>query len=266
MRTFPLSTGEGVGGEAFGAYICNMKFRLILTITIVAALFAGCRKNLNDHEKPVAEFLAPDTINLTFTDTLPFTVKFTDNKGLLSYKLSLTYAVGGTLDTLYAKAKPYNLNWIGYIDGEEFTQDFNFPIPDSALGGLYRAIVTCVDEAGFQSAGDTVLFNLRNFTDTVLPEVDIALPAINQQYTAPDSINVLATVFDLSNVIYYSITVTDTLNTVKSSTDEHINVDSYSVDKMIGITNLNAGTYYVTLFVRDAYFNTRTIVIPIQIN
>lgn len=243
-----------------------MKFRLILTITLVAVLFAGCRKNLNDHEKPVAEFLSPDTNNLTFTDTLPFTVQFTDNKGLLSYKLTLTYADGGTLDTLYAKAKPYNLNWVGYIDGEEFTQDFNFPIPDSALGGLYRAIVTCVDEAGFQSAGDTVLFNLLNFTDTILPDITVVSPTNNQQYTGVDSMNVLAAISDVSNVIYYSVTVTDTLNTVKSTTDEHVNTDSYSIDKMIGIANLNAGTYYVTLFVRDAYFNSRTIVIPIQIN
>ncbi len=243
-----------------------MKFRLILTITLVAALFAACRKDLNDEEKPVAEFLQPNTNNLTFSDTIPLTVYFTDDKGLLAYRVVLNYASTGAIDTTNAKVFPLSLIWIGDAEGEEFTKDFTFFVTDSTLSGPYRAVVTCVDEAGKQSEPDTVLFNLRNLTDTVLPEITLTLPANNQQYASTDSLNVLASVYDANNVIYYAVSITDTAGVVKSQTSGNIDADAYTVDKMIGLAGLSPGAYYVTLYIRDAYFNNSAITVQIQIN
>jgi hypothetical protein len=247
-------------------YICKMKFRYILTITLVAALFAACRKDLNDEEKPVAEFLQPNTNNLTFSDTIPLTVYFTDDIGLLAYRVVLNYASTGAIDTTNAKVFPLSLIWIGDIEGEEFTKDFTFFVTDSTLSGPYRAVVTCVDEAGKQSAPDTVLFNLRNLTDTVSPEITLTLPANNQQYAVTDSLNVLASVYDANNVIYYAVSITDTAGVVKSQTSGNIDADAYTVDKMIGLGGLSPGAYYVTLYIRDAYFNNSAITVQIQIN
>jgi hypothetical protein len=253
-------------GYLWACYICKMKFRYILLFACVGLLFAACRKDLNDEEKPVAEFLQPDTNNLTFSDTIPLTVHFTDNKGLLAYRVAINYASTGTIDTTNAKVFPMSLTWIGDVEGEEFTKEFTFFVTDSTLSGPYRAVVTCVDEAGKQSAPDTVLFNLRNLTDTIPPEITLALPANNQQYSTTDSLNVLASVYDANNVIYYAVSITDTAGVVKTQTSDNVDADAYTVDKMVGLAGLSPGAYYVTLYIRDAYFNNSAITVQIQIN
>ena len=44
-----------------------------------------------------------------------------------------------------------------------------------------------------------------------------------------------------------------------------INTGGYSIDEMIGVNALTPGTYNVTIFVRDAYFNATFTTIPIVI-
>ncbi|UPT65537.1 MAG: DUF4625 domain-containing protein [Sphingobacteriales bacterium JAD_PAG50586_3] len=248
-------------------YICMMKFRYILMVLVVAALVTACRKDLNDDDKPIAEFIQPDTANLTFYDTIPFKVQFTDNKNLLSYRLALTYITSTTPNTDSAKVKPYNVTWIGNIDGgSDFTTDIKIHIADTALSGQYRAIINCIDESGNQSASDTVLLYIVNTTDTIKPEISVVYPAVNQQYNPTDSLNVLALATDPSNVIYYSVTVIDSVGTQKAFRENNLNTGGYSIDENIGINAFSSGTYNVIIFVRDAYFNATLTTIPIVIN
>jgi hypothetical protein len=233
---------------------------------VLAAVVAACRKDLNDEDKPVAEFIQPDTTNLTFYDTIPFKVQFTDNKELLGYRLTLTYVTSGDLNTDSAKVKPFNITWIGNIaGGSDFTTDIKIHIADTALSGQYRAIINCVDESGNQSASDTVLLYIVNPIDTIKPELDLVYPTNNQQYAPTDSLNVLALATDVSNVIYYSITVTDSVGTQKAFREKDLNTSGYSIDETIGLNALSAGTYNVIVFVRDAYFNATIVTIPIVI-
>lgn len=235
-------------------------------VLVATVLVSACRKDLNDEDKPVAEFIQPDTANLTFYDTIPFTIHCTDNKELLSYRLAMTYVTSGNIDYTNAKAKPFNITWIGDIaGGSDFTTDIKIHIADSALGGQYRAIINCVDESGNQSASDTVMLFIVNPIDTIKPEVDVVYPTDNQQYSPTDSLNVLALATDVSNVIYYSITVTDSLGAQKAFKENNINTSGYSIDEMIGLNALTAGTYNVIVFVRDAYFNATIVTIPIVI-
>jgi len=234
---------------------------------VLAVVVAACRKDLNDEDKPVAEFIQPDTANLTFYDTIPFKVQFTDNKELLGYRLTLTYVTSGDLNTDSAKVKPFNITWIGNIaGGSDFTTDIKIHIADTALSGQYRAIINCIDESGNQSASDTVLLYIVNPIDTIKPELDLVYPTANQQYTPTDSLNVLALATDVSNVIYYSIIVADSVGTQKAFREKDLNTSGYSIDETIGLNALTAGTYNVIVFVRDAYFNTTIVTVPIVIN
>lgn len=234
---------------------------------VVAALVAACRKDLNDDDKPIAKFTQPDTANLTYYDTIPFNIRCTDNKNLLSYRLALTYASSSNLDLTNAKAKPFNITWIGNIDGgSDFTGNINIAIADTALSGQYRAIINCIDESGNQSAGDTVLLFIVNPIDTIKPGLDVVYPSANQQYAPTDSLNVLALATDPSNLIYFSITVTDSLGVEKAVRENTLNTGGYSIDEMIGLNALTAGTYSVTVYVRDAYFNATIVTVPIVIN
>jgi hypothetical protein len=244
-----------------------MKFRYILTVLVMAALVSACRKDLNDDDKPVAEFIQPDTANLTFYDTIPFTVHLTDNKELLSYRLALTYVASADLNTDSAKVKPFNVTWIGDIEGgSDFTTDIKIHIADTALSGQYRAIINCIDESGNQSASDTVILYIVNTIDTIKPELDVVYPATNQQYASTDSLNVLALATDPSNIIYYSITLADSVGTQKAFREKDLNIGGYSIDEMIGLNALTPGTYNVIVFVRDAYFNATIVTVPIVIN
>ena len=234
---------------------------------VLAAVVAACRKDLNDEDKPVAKFIQPDTANLTFYDTIPFTVHLTDNKELLGYRLTLTYVTSGTIDFTNAKAKPFNITWIGNIaGGSDFTTDIKIHITDTALSGQYRAIINCIDESGNQSASDTVLLYIVNPIDTIKPELDLVYPAANQQYASTDSLNVLALATDVSNVIYYSIIVADSVGTQKAFRENDLNTGGYSIDETIGLNALTPGTYNVTVFVRDAYLNATIVTVPIVLN
>jgi len=234
---------------------------------VLAAVVAACRKDLNDEDKPVAEFIQPDTTNLTFYDTIPFKVQFTDNKELLGYRLTLTYVTSGDLNTDSAKVKPFNITWIGNIaGGSDFTTDIKIHIADTALSGQYRAIINCIDESGNQSASDTVLLFIINPTDTIKPELDLVYPSANQQYTPTDSLNVLALATDVSNVVYYSITVADSVGTQKAFREKDLNTSGFSIDETIGLNAFTPGTYNVIVFVRDAYFNATIVTVPIVIN
>jgi hypothetical protein len=236
----------------------------ILLVFAVLALLGACRKDLNDTEIPVAQFVFPAEDNLTFTDSLRFTTFFTDNENLIQYRLNISYR-GTNFDSTGAKVSPYKLTWLGNINGTEFIQPLTFLLPDTALSGNYLAVLNCVDESGKQSATDTVIFNIINTADTVKPFVIVQSPA-EGQIVSTDSLNVLAAIGDANNVIYYSVTLTDSIGTQRAQAASNINENSFPIDVMFGVAALPAGNYTVTITTRDAYYNFTLITIPIVIN
>lgn len=212
----------------------------ILLVFVLLVLLGACRKDLNDTEKPVAQFLFPVEDNPTFTDSLNFTTLFTDNENLLQYRLNISYR-GTNFDSTGAKVSPYKLTWQGNISGTEFTQPLSFLLPDTALSGSYLAVLNCVDESGKQSATDSVIFNIINTADTVKPFVILQSPTDGQIITT-DSLNVLAAIGDANNVIYYNVTLTDSLGAQKAQAGSNINENSFPIDVMFGVATLPAAT------------------------
>lgn len=239
-----------------------MRFKAYIAIVIILlSVFASCRKDLHDDEKPVAEIINPT--GGTYTTTIPFQLSFTDNKNLAQYRLALTYT--GTYDSNdSAVVHPFNLVWVDAISNSVDSKLLNITIPDTALSGPYRAILTCVDETGLESARDTALFTIKNTIDTISPGVTVTSPLSGSSYT--DSIYVSAAIFDPSKVVYYLIELKDNAGAIKSQLNKYINVDSYPIDEVIYTTGLSAGNYTLFITVRDAYYNTHTESIPIILN
>lgn len=224
---------------------------IIILLTVVS--ISACRKDLNDDDKPVAEIISPT--GGSYTDSIGFQLNFNDNKNLFQYRLAISFA--GTYDTNdSAIAKPFNYVWVGQLNGSSVSETQTILISDSAATGPYRAILTCVDEAGLESQADTVLFTIQNKIDNELPAIAITSPTSGADYV--DSLYVLALLTDESNIIYYAAELIDSTNSSKKQLINYINSSGFAVDTVMYFQDLPAGHYTFKLTARDTYYNINT--------
>ncbi len=230
---------------------------LVMCITMLSA----CRKDLNDDDKPMAEIVSPT--GGTFTDTIPFQLNFTDNKNLFQYRLEISFT--GAYDSNdSAVVKPFTLIWVDNISTSADSKLLKIPVGDSIISGSYRAVLSCVDEAGLESIRDTVLFAIQNNGESTLPAINVTAPLLNTTYS--DSLNVSAVITDASKVVYYVVELKDSTTATKGQKSKYLNDVSYPVDEVFYTNTLPAGNYTILVTVRDAYYNVATTSIPIILN
>lgn len=238
-------------------YICTMRYSWYIVL-LLSVVVSACRKDLHDDNKPVAEIVSP--VGGTYSDTLSFQLNFNDNKNLFQYRLAISFA--GTYDTNdSAIAKPFNYVWIEKLDGSAVTENLSIFISDSAATGPYRAVLTCVDEAGLESPADTILFTILNKVDNGLPDIAISSPTNGGDYT--DSLYVLALLTDQSNIVYYAAELIDSTNSSKKQLFNYFNTSGFAVDTMMYFQDLPAGHYTFKLTARDTYYNINTSSTPV---
>lgn len=240
-----------------------MKLRVLLVLGLTVGLITACRKDLNDNDIPTAEIIEPQ--GQTYTDSISLKLNFTDNKNLLQYRVAFAYTdnIYDNLDT-NAIARPFNYIYIDAIDGSSALKQIKVAIPDSALTGNYRVLLNCIDEAGQISKNDTGYFYLINPVDTAAPEITNISPTGGSYFTT-DSTIVNALLVDPFKVTFYSVRLTDSTGTVKTSIQSYVNNSGFAIDNVLKWTALPTGNYTINITARDAYFNIRNITIPIYI-
>ena len=232
-----------------------------LYILLITTLFAACRKDLQDDDKPVAEIISPT--GGTFTDTIPFELNFSDNKNLFQYRLEVSYT--GIYDSNdSAVVTPFNYVWVDNLSNSNDSKQLKIAVRDSIVPGSYRAVLACVDEAGLESIRDTVLFTLQNNADAVIPTINVITPLPNAAFS--DSLIVSAVITDASKVVYYLVELKDSTTATKGQKSKYLNDVSYPVDEVFYTNTLPAGNYTIQITVRDAFYNVATTSIPIILN
>jgi len=118
------------------------------------AIFAGCSTVSDDEVDPVITSLQMNDTSLSPGETLEVTVSGRDNEELGQVRSRIRQA--------FAKSFGF---WefveVRDLSGSTFTTNFLYPVPDTALAGLYEISIQVSDERGNGSVDSTLQFMVR---------------------------------------------------------------------------------------------------------
>jgi hypothetical protein len=177
----------------------------------------------------------------------------------ISYK-----AADDNNDRLVYKIDFRKLDWTGWIQLEEETEDDNFQLDGQTLeDGRYEIRVTVSDEKSNTTA--TKLTGSRISEPVV---VDNSPPEIMEHATITDGCNVTLTMklFDLLSVIDSVEYTIDSKDSWKAATPEDGIYDTTEEDFVVTIQALEEGEHIITVKASDAAGNTRYKTLKININ
>ncbi|MFC2176080.1 hypothetical protein ACFLR1_03830 [Bacteroidota bacterium] len=173
----------------------------VFYLTLLCVTFGSCKPEL-DVELPVCKLELPEINDTVYTeDNLRLVASFSDNSGLLQYKLVLE-----GIDELNGIAADSVLSLIvvGDIpkDLKAFYLDEWVALSNSTFNGNMRAILSCLDTEGNESEKDTVDFSIRNSIDAIPPVINVSGPVNGSTIAFGQGFSTYGTVTDDQNLRY----------------------------------------------------------------
>lgn len=247
-----------------------MKLQLVFAKHLLLAIYvlivlSSCEQT--DVERPNFAIAAP--IDTIATNTLTISINTSDNQNVSQYRLQLLFA-----DDFNAQhpvvVQPKTLTNIGNVNASSFNEVVSILINrDSLLTGNYRIIGQCTDDSGNLSDSDTATVFVLNGVDTMRPLISGLIINPNSNYTLADTITIGGLLVDDTYPVSYSISLVNNSQQTVSKGNSFINTDKNSVVDIQGELNWSApsaGTYFIRIEAKDAYYNTKILLTPITLN
>ncbi len=254
-----------------------MKSKILIPSAIFLAFLAISCNTDTDNQSPVIELLSVspqlesalicgeieenNVISLNSNDSLKFSLKLSDNKGLSQLKID----IHENFDCHGHKAvSPWQVLNLIDLSGTEQVLNLSIPIPTTVSAGVYHFQIRLLDESG-NEAGSNQAYSIRllNSADTIAPSATINLPIadtisvsradlLSFEVRAEDN-------FDLGTGKAELIYFTQSGNKIKA--DTYIfepglgNIRTFNLEYQFP-TTLTRGNYEFYVKVFDAYGNS----------
>lgn len=247
-----------------------MKLQLVFAKHLLLAIYvlivlSSCEQT--DVERP--------SFSITFqTDTvtsnaIPLSINATDNRTVTQYRIQVVYNTPFN-STDPVAVQPKLITNIGNVNAASFNEVVSILINrDSLLTGNYRIIGQCTDDSGNLSDSDTATVFVLNGVDTMRPLISSLIINPNSNYTLADSITIGGLLIDNTYPVSYSISLVNSSQQTVSQGNSFINTDKNSVVDIQGELSWSvpsAGTYFIRIEAKDAYYNTKILLTPITLN
>lgn len=199
-------------------FVINMKLRLYHLLIPFIGLSA-CKQEI-DTDRPIATLDLPMENDIVYSDDdLRLVASFSDNTGLLQYKLVL-----GGLDELngIVADSTFSLIYVDAIPDEKKTYylDQIIELNENVYNAHYRVVVSCIDVEGNESIKDTVDFQIKNSADQEPPVFNVTGPTEGDTLGIGQGFLVLGDVSDAQDLTYTEIFIgpSDFSDTIRFTT------------------------------------------------
>lgn len=243
----------------------------VFIVSLVLLSVVSCNKNV-DNEKPIIIDATLNGINISpvilngENAILKATLK--DNEALGEYKVDIHDAFDGHTHGKTA-ASPWSTIITNKIEGEEYQLDLPISVPEDAAAGPYHLLLYCIDKEGNEADFVEIDFTLKNTSDTIAPDLNIAEPSNNFTINKGTPINISGSATDNLQLRKIEIKARKK-NAGNFLFNETINLagSTQNFQQQIPTSGLSwtTGEYELIFVLYDNVYNTKTNILLFNLN